>query len=206
MFRHLGMLLNLIAIALFVPGILLPMFSLSMDFFANLSGSQIATNLVDKSLSVVGTVEELWRDDRQLVATLIVLFTIAIPVVKFISVLAAYAKPSHPIEKTLTSFISTIGKWSMADVFVVAIFLAVLSTNQAETETAHTLSLFGFKIDLLMSSETLSRVGEGFYYFTAYCLLSMLGTQLFSFHVNRAGKQNSATQAIDNECTESQLT
>ncbi|WP_448547038.1 paraquat-inducible protein A [Thalassotalea fusca] len=194
MFRHLGMLLNLVAIALFVPGILLPMFTMSMDVFASLSNSQMTTNVVDKSLSVIGTVDELWQDNRQLVAGLIVLFTIIIPIVKFIGIVAAYAKPRHALEKQITRFISAIGKWSMADVFVVAIFLAVLSTNQAETQTAHTLNLLGFKIELLMSSETLSNVGAGFYYFTAYCLISMLGTQLFGYHVNRQTKQQLKTE------------
>jgi len=188
MFRHLGMLLNLVAIALFVPGILLPMFTLSIDMFASLSSSQLTTNMVDKSLSVIGTVNELWQDNRLFVAALIVLFTIVIPIVKFAGIITAYAKPNHAIEKQLTRFIAAIGKWSMADVFVVAIFLAVLSTNQAETQTAHTLNLLGFKIELLMSSETLSSVGAGFYYFTAYCLVSMLGAQLFSHHVNRQTK------------------
>ena len=201
MFRHLGMLLNLVAIALFVPGILLPMFSLSMDFFANVSSTQLTSNLVDKSLSVVGTVEELWQDNRQLVAFLIVLFTIVIPLVKFFGVLAAYAKPNHPLERKLTSFIGAIGKWSMADVFVVAVFLAVLSTNQAETESMHTLSILGFKLDLVMSSQTLSFVGEGFYYFTAYCIISMIGTQLFSYHVERHSAVNFTASAPKQEAS-----
>ena len=72
-----------------------------------------------------------------------------------------------------------LGKWSMADVFVVAVFLAILSTNHASTESKQQLTIFAFKLDLLVSSETLSNAGVGFYYFTAYCLLSLLGTQLY---------------------------
>ena len=40
------------------------------------------------------------------------------------------------------------------------------------------LSLFGFKIAIDISSETVSSIGQGFYFFTAYCLISLLGTHL----------------------------
>ena len=67
----------------------------------------------------------------------------------------------------------------MADVFVVAIFLAILSTNHTETSNSEQLSIFGFKIILDISTQTLSAAGEGFYYFTAYCIASLLGTQIY---------------------------
>ena len=72
----------------------------------------------------------------------------------------------------------------MADVFVIAIFLAIMSTNHAETITSEQFSVFGFKIALDISTQTLSAAGEGFYYFTAYCLLSLIGTQLASSAIN----------------------
>ena len=68
----------------------------------------------------------------------------------------------------------------MADVFVIAIFLAIMSTNHAETSNSEQLSVFGFKIAFEVSTQTLSAAGEGFYYFTAYCVLSLIGTQLAS--------------------------
>ena len=78
----------------------------------------------------------------------------------------------------------------MADVFVVAIFLAVLSTNHAETATQQQLALFGFKLDLIVSSETLSALGAGFYYFTAYCLLSLLGTAISQSSISYQAKNS----------------
>jgi hypothetical protein len=66
----------------------------------------------------------------------------------------------------------------MADVFVVAIFLAMLSTNHSETANSKALVLFGFKMDLLISSETLSAVGAGFYYFIGYCILSLVASHI----------------------------
>ena len=183
--KHLGFLFNVIAIALFIPGILLPMFSLNMTMTANVSGGSLTNTLVAKNLSLINTIQELWQDERLLVALLILVFSIGIPITKFILVTIAYIKKHSALEKTIYNIIGAIGKWSMADVFVVAIFLAVLSTNQAETATQQQIALFGFKLDLLISSETVSALGDGFYYFTSYCLLSLFGTTLSLMSVKK---------------------
>ena len=78
----------------------------------------------------------------------------------------------------MTQFVAAIGKWSMADVFVVAIFLAILSTNHADTFSRETLSLFGFGISIDISTQTLSAAGDGFFYFVGYCLVSLLASHL----------------------------
>jgi paraquat-inducible protein A len=176
--KHLGFGLNLAAIILFIPGIILPMFSLTMEMTAKVSASSISSDLVNKELSLLATIQELWHDERILVAVLVFLFSVAIPVVKSCLVSWAYFKRNSDMERKILDFVAKIGKWSMADVFVVAIFLAILSTNHAETQNDEQIAMFGFKIDLLISSETLSTVGIGFYCFTAYCLLSLLGTHL----------------------------
>jgi hypothetical protein len=177
MFKHLGFYFNLVALFLFVPGIFLPMFSLSMDVTAQIGGPSLTTELMDKELSLLGTIQELWQDERLFVAGLIFIFSIVIPLIKALLVLSAYLTENIHIERSIIDFVGKIGKWSMADVFVVAIFLAILSTDHAETESQQTLVIFGFKLDLIISSETLSVVGNGFYFFTAYCLMSLLGTQ-----------------------------
>ncbi len=187
--KHIGFLINLVAIALFIPGILLPMFSLNMAMTANVSGANLTNTIIDKNLSLLQTIQELWQDERLLVASLIFVFSISIPVIKFMLLSFAYLKKNSKLEVRIYNFISQIGKWSMADVFVVAVFLAVLSTNHAETATHQQLALFGFKLDLIVSSETLSALGVGFYYFTAYCLLSLLGTAISQSSVSYQPKQ-----------------
>ena len=57
-------------------------------------------------------------------------------------------------------------------------FLAVLSTNHAENTEQQQLSFFGMNISFELSSQTISMVGSGFYFFVGYCLLSILGAQL----------------------------
>ncbi|WAJ69549.1 paraquat-inducible protein A [Catenovulum adriaticum] len=176
--KHLGFLFNLIAICLFVPGIILPMISLSMEMTATLSQSALSSTLLDKELSILATVNELWQDNRFLVAVLIFVFSICVPILKTSLLCCAYFIKDLQLEARILSWLNTIGKWSMADVFVVAVFLAVLSTNHSETSTPQSFSLFGFNMDLLISSQTLSNAGIGFYCFVGYCLLSLLGTQL----------------------------
>ena len=176
--KHLGFAFNIIALGLFFPGILLTMFSFNMEMTANLSGSALSSSLIDKELTIMATISELWEDQRLLVAALIFVFSVCIPLLKTILLCFAYFTKSLQIEKRLINFVGAIGKWSMADVFVIAIFLAIMSTNHAETSTSEQFSVFGFKIALDISTQTLSAAGEGFYYFTAYCLLSLIGTQL----------------------------
>jgi hypothetical protein len=178
--KRIGFALNIIALGLFFPGILLTMFSFNMEMAAKLSGSNLTSSLIDKELSIMATVSELWEDQRLLVAALIFTFSVCIPLLKTLFLCFAYFTKSLHVEKRLINFVAAIGKWSMADVFVIAIFLAIMSTNHADTTTSEQFSVFGFKIALDISTQTLSAAGEGFYYFTAYCVLSLIGTQFAS--------------------------
>ena len=176
--KHLGFGLNMGALLLFFPGILLPMFALDMEMAATLGSSTLKSALLSKELSILATVRELWDDKRTLVAALIFIFSVCIPLLKTSLVLIAYVKRHTRLESRILNFVSHIGKWSMADVFVVAVFLAILSTSHSETADSQQISLFGFKLMLDVSTETLSAAGPGFYYFSAYCLVSLLGTHL----------------------------
>lgn len=192
MYRHVGFAFNILALALFIPGILLPMFSMNMELAAFFSGASISSSLIDKELSIMGTVSELWQDQRFFVALLIFMFSVFIPVLKTAFVSISYFTQGRALERRLMGFVASIGKWSMADVFAVAVFLAILSTNHAQTSDSHEFSLFGFKMGLDMSTQTLSTAGDGFYFFTGYCLLSLLGTHLAMLGLARAKRQVSS--------------
>lgn len=183
-FKHAGFGLTIIAIACFVPGIILPMFVLNMDMAVALSGAGFTSGLVNKELSILATVSELWRDQRYLVSFLIFAFSILIPIAKTLLVSFAYFIHDTAKQQKLTKFVAIIGKWSMADVFVVAVFLAILSTNHAQSKEAHELSFFGMKIAFEISTQTLSNVGQGFYFFVAYCVLSLIASQFILKSVN----------------------
>ncbi|WP_289029784.1 paraquat-inducible protein A [uncultured Paraglaciecola sp.] len=192
--KHLGFALNLAALGLFFPGVLLTMFSFNMEMMVNLGASDLTSSLIDKELSIATSIQELWEDDRVLVASLIFAFSVCIPLLKTLLVSIAYFVKHAGLEKKLLGLVAAIGKWSMADVFVVAIFLAVMSTNHADTSTNEQFTVFGFSIALDISSQTLSAIGDGFYYFTGYCLLSLLATQL---SLSASKKATQKLQKID---------
>lgn len=188
--KYVGFALTVIALGLFVPGILLPMFSLSMDMNVAISGANINSSLVNKELSIINTVKELWEQNRYLVSVLIFVFSIVIPITKTIALAYVFFAKSQRLRLQIGRFIAAIGKWSMADVFVVAVFLAVLSTNHSENAEQQRLSFFGMNIDFELSSQTISMVGNGFYFFLGYCLLSILGAQLLLSGIKKEAVKN----------------
>ncbi len=199
--KHLGFGLNIAALGLFFPGIILPMFAMNMEMAAIFNKSELTSSIVDTELSILATVEELWADQRLLVAALIFLFSVCIPLIKTSLVSIAYFSKNSLTQNRLLGWVAGIGKWSMADVFVVAIFLAILSTNHAETSESHQFAVFGLKIAFDISTQTLSSAGQGFYYFTAYCILSLVGTQL----AYSAARQSETTRLEPAVATENQL-
>ena len=68
----------------------------------------------------------------------------------------------------VTRFAMALSKWSMADVFVVGVFIAFLATKAIGS---------GEGSDLLSFD---AELGPGFYYFLGFCLLSVLSSALFS--------------------------
>ncbi|MFQ3207198.1 MAG: paraquat-inducible protein A [Glaciecola sp.] len=184
--KHIGFALSIIAIGLFVPGILAPMFTLNMEFALVLAGPTISSELVNKELSIIGTVQQLVLEDRLLVALLIFGFSVVIPLVKVSLLTAVYFTKSIEFQHKISTAVAVVGKWSMADVFVVAIFLAVLSTNHAQSVEQHQLSFFGMSLDFEISTQTLSNVGIGFYFFLGYCMVSLIGSQLMLSAINRS--------------------
>ena len=66
----------------------------------------------------------------------------------------------------------------MADVFVVAVFLAFLATrNQAQTN-GFSVPVLITQVDVNMATQLTSTLGPGFYYFLGYCLFSIAWTQV----------------------------
>ena len=191
--KHVGFGLSIAAIACFIPGIILPMFLLNTDMVIALSGAGFETEIVNKELSIITTVSELWQDQRYLVSFLIFAFSVIIPAVKTSLVTSAYFIKDLATQQKITSAMTVIGKWSMADVFVVAVFLAILSTNHAQNVQSHELNFLGMKIGFNVSTQTLSNIGNGFYFFVSYCILSLLGSQMMLNAINKNNKQPQLT-------------
>jgi uncharacterized paraquat-inducible protein A len=86
------------------------------------------------------------------------------------------------------AFVEAIAKWSMADVFVVALFIAYLAAQASATPTTGPNAappLIAFT----------ARFGPGFYWFAAYCLFS-LASQQFTFRVAANAMASSPPQPV----------
>ncbi len=120
-------------------------------------------NLHSSTQSILNTIKTLYRNNNVLVAFLILLFSVIVPIIKAVLLLVVLFFREMKLRKALYKFVYIIGKWSMADVFVVGIFLAFLATRSNDAVDA--------------------RLQEGFYYFLAYCLISLLAIQVM--HVKK---------------------
>lgn len=123
-------------------------------------------NAFDKTRSIIGTAEELYKNGHLPVALLIVIFSVGVPTLKALLLLALTISMKDGTRSILLTVSNAISKWSMADVFVIAIFIAYLAGNGIQ----ETRGLVDFEASL----------GIGFWYFLGYCLISILGTQLLS--------------------------
>jgi len=128
-------------------------------------------NAFDKTRSILGTAQELYGNNHVLVALLIVVFSVGVPLLKAL-ILLCILLPVSPKAKSMLLVISNgISKWSMADVFVIAIFIAFLASNGIQESRG----LVEFQASL----------GSGFWFFLGYCLVSILGTQILSAGLRR---------------------
>ncbi len=119
-----------------------------------------------ESKSILGTIEKMYHDKNYIIAMLVLLFSVAIPFLKSLVLLMYGFFKESGLGKNLVSFIDKIGKWSMADVFIVAILVVFFSTKQ----DIHT----SIKLEV------------GLYFFIGYVLLSMLGSSLLGRKVDSA--------------------
>lgn len=120
----------------------------------------------DKTRSIIGTAQELYNNGHLPVALLIVIFSVGVPTLKALLLLSLTIPMREKIRSALLTVSNAISKWSMADVFVIAIFIAYLAGNGIQESRG----LVDFKASL----------GIGFWYFLGYCLVSILGTQVLS--------------------------
>lgn len=106
---------------------------------------------------IVDVISLLWTNNNKLVALAIAIFSLFIPLIKLFVSLFILLLPTRRNSKRLRKLLNYIAKWSMADVFVVAAFLAFLSFANMSP---------GVQID--------AAVQFGLYYFGGYVLISIV--------------------------------
>ena len=150
-----ALVLILVSLGCLYPGLFEPILSIVVGADIPILGR---LELQNSTNSIVSTIQTLYREGNPLVAFLILFFSVMVPVLKAVLLLIVLFIPQVPRRLGIYNFVHVIGKWSMADVFVVGVLIAYLGT-QSNTNIEATLH-------------------EGFYYFLAYCLISLVAIQI----------------------------
>ncbi|NET34666.1 MAG: paraquat-inducible protein A [Cyanothece sp. SIO1E1] len=132
--------------------------SLDIDYTAKFEGEMY---FYYQSKSIVELIGLLLRQGNWIVGISILVFSLLFPLGKTLFTLLALLKPNLVDKPLFSFFIFKTSKWSMADVFVAAIFLSFLAFNNMQT---------GIQTD--------SNILWGLYYFLAYCMLAILSAVL----------------------------
>ena len=143
--RIILLLMHVLSLIFLGFGLLLDM--LKIDITANFF---IDINLFKEKRSVLGTLQSLWESANYFPFLLILLFGIIIPLLK--SAIVFYILLAKNVASKWKNIVSIISKWAMADVFAISIFIAFLGAKAMKNTTAS--------------------LEPGFYYFTAYVLIS----------------------------------
>jgi hypothetical protein len=107
-----------------------------------------------ESKGVIGSIGKLFEGGDVVVAIVILLFSVLTPVIKVLSLLFVSVFIESGFAHGVVKFFKMIGKWSMVDVFVVAVLLVYLTANKGDISRAE--------------------VEVGLYFFLAYVIVSML--------------------------------
>ena len=109
-----------------------------------------------ESKGIMGSVAKLYANDSLVVAGVILLFSVIVPAIKTLSLLFVAIFEHSSFAAKAVRFFKHLGKWSMIDVFVVAILLVYLTGGSSDTSRAE--------------------VEIGLYFFLVYVILSMVAS------------------------------
>ena len=136
----------LLSIGLLYPGLVQPSISLQVQ----LGG----LSLLQETRSVVGIIQALYQNNKIMVAGMILIFSIIVPIIKILITMLILVSRSQRHQRFGYRCMQAIGKWSMADVFIVAVYVTFLSANANQHMKA--------------------TIEPGFWWFASYCVVSLL--------------------------------
>ena len=114
--------------------------------------------------------------DMKLVGFLILLFSIVLPFLKMVlTTIYLYVKAAQK-SRFVKTVIFYLGKWSMADVFVVSIFMAYIGFYGLLSSQLSTMA--GGSDSIRIETVNYSEFSPGIIFFTLYCLLSIIMSML----------------------------
>jgi len=176
------LILTLATLVLLAGGVLTPMISIEAgiaELRLQLLGEPVVFRdqvIYFQSKSVIDVVRvlaETGKADMLLVAGLIALFSVAFPAAKVAASFVYFHDWRGLRGSALVRFFALkSGKWSMADVMVVAMFMAFVGFRGLVASQLGSLGGAGASVDVLTTNGTGLEVG--FYLFLAFCLASLV--------------------------------
>jgi len=105
-----------------------------------------------ESKSILGTIVKLLKHGNIAVATAISLFSVLVPLLKIVAIFFIAIFTENRFAHRMVKVFKSIGKWSMADVFVVALFLVYLTVDKSGSSHAETeIGLYFFMLYVIIS-------------------------------------------------------
>lgn len=185
------LLLTAICFVFLLAGLLLPMIEIDAriaEMSFNLLGEPITFQdqvLYYKSKSILEVVKLMMTQNRLdliFVGALVLTFSVLFPVTKLISSILYLKSKDFEASKFIQFMIFKTGKWSMADVMVIAIFMAYIGFSGIITEQLKQIENITETIDILTTNK--SSLLTGFYAFTSFAILSLLTSHRLQYHVD----------------------
>jgi len=109
-----------------------------------------------ESKGILGSISKLYAEHNLTVAMVILIFSVIVPLFKTLSMLFVSIYEYSPFAARVVRFFKHLGKWSMLDVFVVALLLVYMTSNNQDISRAE--------------------AEIGLYFFLTYVLLSMVAS------------------------------
>ena len=157
---------------MFVVGVLAPVLTVAVHKELPVIGETV---LQHDTKSIAGTVVHLWALGSWVTAVILGLFSVLTPILKLL--LSLVASGAHPagVRALALAAVHHVGRWSMTDVFVVAVLLAFLASGP--------------------EGLTRASLGVGLYFFAGYAVLSQVAGHLLAVMAERgpvAGDEETA--------------
>lgn len=169
-------------------GLLLPMIEIDArvaEMSFNLLGEPVTFQdqvLYYKSKSILEVIRLMItqsRIDLIFVGLLVLTFSVLFPVAKLVSLILYLKSKKLETNNFIQFMIFKTGKWSMADVMVIAIFMAYIGFSGIITEQLKQIENITQNIDILTTNK--SSLLPGFFSFTSFAILSLLTSHKLQF-------------------------
>ena len=158
-----GMLL--VAFTLLITAWTQPLFTVRIDALLPdfLPDSMRRLVILDETRSVITMTERLYETGYSVIASLIVIFAVALPILKNIGVGLLLASRPGGGARSMARLLQFVGRFAMVDIFAVGIVVSVMATNTIGQGHGGSPVIV----------EPLTALRSGFYIFIAYVLFSI---------------------------------